>query len=351
MATVTFNLAELKKPRDITSTTNLDSGNNAAKWLYIDNADGDQPEKLALSTLEARYQTADPLLADIAALSPGAGQDGYSLVWDNTSGDIVLQEAGGAVDSVFGRTGVVAAQSGDYTAAQVTNAAATNAANTFTNANTFNSSLSVGTTNGIDINPGSDIDADLITVGVTGSPKLYWDESENRMAIEGQFAVLSDTVGDEYALTITNSGSSGEFFTTRNRLGNRVFKLHQDGDGEAFFYVSDRNGNDWVTFRGDVETVIFGDDDTALGKLHLKQPSSSGGIAPLYLEQLDDDFAILAIEAESDSLSADESLVDAGDFTTPGSIAAWAKVTVNDRRVAGITDGNYWMPLYNIPTA
>jgi hypothetical protein len=38
---------------------------------------------------------------------------------------------GGAVSSVFGRTGAVSAQTGDYTAAQVTNAAATNAANTF----------------------------------------------------------------------------------------------------------------------------------------------------------------------------------------------------------------------------
>jgi len=30
---------------------------------------------------------------------------------------------------------------------------------------------------GIDCNPGSDIDCDLITVGVTGTPKLWWDES------------------------------------------------------------------------------------------------------------------------------------------------------------------------------
>jgi hypothetical protein len=43
----------------------------------------------------------------------------------------------GAVDSVFGRTGAVVAASGDYTAAQVTNAAATNAANTFTAAQTI----------------------------------------------------------------------------------------------------------------------------------------------------------------------------------------------------------------------
>lgn len=32
---------------------------------------------------------------------------------------------------------------------------------------------------GMDVNPGSDTDADLITVGVTGAPKLWWDESED----------------------------------------------------------------------------------------------------------------------------------------------------------------------------
>jgi hypothetical protein len=42
------------------------------------------------------------------------------------------QVVGGAIGSVFGRTGAVTAQAGDYTAAQVTNAAQTNAGNTFT---------------------------------------------------------------------------------------------------------------------------------------------------------------------------------------------------------------------------
>ena len=32
---------------------------------------------------------------------------------------------------------------------------------------------------GLDVNPGSDIDADLITVGVTGGPKISWNESED----------------------------------------------------------------------------------------------------------------------------------------------------------------------------
>lgn len=46
--------------------------------------------------------------------------------------------SGGAVSSVFTRTGAVVAASGDYTAAQVTNAVANNAANSFTAAGTLN---------------------------------------------------------------------------------------------------------------------------------------------------------------------------------------------------------------------
>ena len=37
---------------------------------------------------------------------------------------------------------------------------------------------------GVDVNPGSDADADLITVGVTGTPKLWWDESDNALVAE-----------------------------------------------------------------------------------------------------------------------------------------------------------------------
>lgn len=33
--------------------------------------------------------------------------------------------------------------------------------------------------NGLDYNPGSDTDVDILTVGVTGTPKLYWDESQS----------------------------------------------------------------------------------------------------------------------------------------------------------------------------
>lgn len=41
-------------------------------------------------------------------------------------------------------------------------------------------SVNIASANGLDVSPGSDIDADLITVGVTGTPRLWWDESADR---------------------------------------------------------------------------------------------------------------------------------------------------------------------------
>lgn len=59
--------------------------------------------------------------------TPAAPAGRINIVWQsdangNVSGNIPEPSAGGGVASVFGRTGAVAAQPGDYTAAQVTNA-------------------------------------------------------------------------------------------------------------------------------------------------------------------------------------------------------------------------------------
>lgn len=47
-------------------------------------------------------------------------------------------------------------------------------------------------TNGLDIDPATDVDVDLITVGVTGTPKLWWDESEDAFALTHNL-IMADT--------------------------------------------------------------------------------------------------------------------------------------------------------------
>jgi hypothetical protein len=61
------------------------------------------------------------------ATDASAGQNWYYCTATNT-----WTAQSSSVSSVFGRSGAVTAQAGDYTAAQVTNAAQTNASNTFT---------------------------------------------------------------------------------------------------------------------------------------------------------------------------------------------------------------------------
>ncbi len=64
--------------------------------------------------------------------------------------------------------------------------------------------LTVQSTNGIDINPGSDTTTDLISIGVTGSPKIKWNETQDAIQfieklILGTNAILSKTVnGSSY---------------------------------------------------------------------------------------------------------------------------------------------------------
>lgn len=60
---------------------------------------------------------------------------------------------------------------------------------------TFTGGVIISSVIGIDINPGSDIDADLITVGVTGAPKLQWDESENAFNFSHDILVAGSPVG------------------------------------------------------------------------------------------------------------------------------------------------------------
>jgi len=58
--------------------------------------------------------------------------------------------------------------------------------------------------NGIDVNPGSDIDADLVTVGVTGAPKLWWDESEDAFVSSKEFQIAAGNLFHNGSLVCIN---------------------------------------------------------------------------------------------------------------------------------------------------
>lgn len=96
----------------------------------------------------------------VANTAPTAGQ---VLSWNGTQWAPATVSAGGSggVASIFGRTGAVASQSGDYTAAQVTNAADKTQANSYTVGarQTFTSGISGA---GLQVSPGPLPNAPLV---------------------------------------------------------------------------------------------------------------------------------------------------------------------------------------------
>jgi len=101
-------------------------------------------------------------------------------------------------------------------------------------------------------------------------------------------------------------------------------------------------------------------DDTTVGTvtlrgggamLYVDQPSTTGAMATLLLDQADIDEDYIKIVGTSDT-NVDRALVDAADFTTPGAIKGWLKINVNDTQATNpITDGDYYIPFYAAPSA
>lgn len=81
----------------------------------------------------------------------------------------------------------------------------------------FGNAVLVNTIDGVDVNPGSDADVDLVTVGVTGSPKIWWDESDDNIVFSKgvQFAgTIRPSTDDGGALGTTNTKFSDLFLAS-----------------------------------------------------------------------------------------------------------------------------------------
>lgn len=115
--------------------------------------------------------------------------------------------------------------------------------------------VTIQSTNGIDINPGSDTNTDLISIGVTGSPKISWNETEdalqfiekliigtnasltktiNASSYVSKMALDTDTSTDSGGIDITRHGSSdasyGVINMSRSRGTHASPTIVQSGD-------------------------------------------------------------------------------------------------------------------------
>ncbi|MFZ5365432.1 MAG: hypothetical protein ACOZBH_04535 [Patescibacteria group bacterium] len=98
--------------------------------------------------------------------------------------------------------------------------------------------MTVYTANGIDITPGSDTDTDLLTLNVTGTPKLWWDESEDYLTTSSSFAtgpiVLTTDAGlvPFVDMSITSSSAINTEHSILFSLDNDYFlKVYAESDG------------------------------------------------------------------------------------------------------------------------
>lgn len=118
--------------------------------------------------------------------------------------------------------------------------------------------------------------------------------------------------------------------------------------GELNFGTSDNNR--MVIGSGGKVAIAVGVTTVGDGKLLIDQESTTGGMPVLMLDQADvsEEFFKFVGESTTDN---SQSLIDAADLGTAGSIKGWLRIYVEDVQATNpIDDANYWIPFYATPT-
>ena len=88
------------------------------------------------------------------------------------------------------------------------------------------------------------------------------------------------------------------------------------------------------------------------GEFLIDQASDTGAKPVLKLDQADIDVEFIHLVGSSEDSTADRSLVDVADMTTPGALVGWFQIYVEDIQGTNpITDGVYYVPFYAAPSA
>jgi len=125
---------------------------------------------------------------------------------------------------------------------------------TFSAAQTFSGALNISGTQGIDCNPGSDIDTDIITVGVTTTPRIFWDESLNSFVFTQ--AIVLDVLLLMFDDKDIRFGSNSDYRMAYNSAGTyfRFRTSDSDGGGTDADVYRITDGTDDVQFLGGIST-------------------------------------------------------------------------------------------------
>jgi hypothetical protein len=114
-------------------------------------------------------------------------------------------------------------------------------------------SITAASANGLDYNPGSDTDTDLITVGVDGTPIIKWDESEDSFSSNKGMAFPGGGVAIGVAST------------------TELLQVDKDGDNAIILFQSFKSNNPASVWRGrgargsQATPTAVAEDDVILG--------------------------------------------------------------------------------------
>jgi len=183
-------------------------------------------------------------------------------------------------------------------------------------------------------------DADL---AIRSQGELRFYDNGNYVGFEApalaadQIWVLPSADGNADEVLTTDGGGNlswgvgGGGFTA----GSIIFS---DGSG-----LAEDNAN---LFWDDTNDELGVGTNTPAGKVHIKQPSASGAIPVLVLEQADVDEAFMLVIGTSADGQLDRSLVEEGDQAS-ATLAGWEMVEVTDNG-GQIGSGKYHSPFYTL---
>jgi hypothetical protein len=202
-------------------------------------------------------------------------------------------------------------------------------------------------------------EGDMVVYDLDGVEIFRWDESLDRIQFAagkgkvdfaGGGSVLSSierilSFAADINIEAESSGATSQSIKlwTDDSSGVSQLRIHIDGADDIILYMADG--------------VEFARWDDGLGEFKYIKPvtidtvSTTAAKPVLLLNQKDVDEDYFKFLGTSDT-NVDRALVDAANFTTPGAIVGWLKVNVEDAQSTDpITDGDYYIPFYAVPTA
>jgi len=208
----------------------------------------------------------------------------------------------------------------------------------------------------------SDTEALLVRKDSDGGDVLIVDTTNSRLGVNitpvAPFHVFANQ--DDIAKFERDDNNTAVLFRFQNadqiwKFGNRVtsnnFLIRDETNSKNIFQIEPAApaASFYIDSTGNIG--INSSNPTG-GQLHVDQSASDGAKPVLYLDQADIDVEFIKFVGSSEDGQADRSLVDAADLDVAGSLIGWIQVYIEDVQATNpITDGVYYIPFYDTPTA